>query len=83
MNWCSLILEKQTVRELESAHGPIRLLSLNYLTLGTHSTYQGVTLDLGGHQVVEDLGQLGQVDMDQLSLEVQTEQRKEVPFLNL
>jgi hypothetical protein len=42
-----------------------------------------VTLDLGGHQVVEDLGQLGQVDMDQLSLEVQTEQRKEVPFLNL
>ena len=45
--------------------------------------YQGVSLDLGGHQVVEDLGELGQVDVDQLSLEVQTEQRKEVPFLNL
>lgn len=42
-----------------------------------------MSLDLCGHEVVEDLGELGEVDVDQLSLQVQTQEREKVPFLNL
>lgn len=42
-----------------------------------------MTLDLCGHEVVEDLRELGEVDVDQLSLQVQTQEREKVPFLDL
>ena len=46
------------------------------------NTYLGVTFDLGGDQIVEYLGELGEVDVDQLSLQVQAKQREKIPLLN-
>ena len=50
---------------------------------GPFTTNLCMSLDLSGDKVSEDLRDLCQVDVNELSLQVQTEERKEVPFLNL
>ena len=42
-----------------------------------------VALGLGGNEVVEDLGNLSEVDVDELCLEVQAEEGEEVSFFYL
>ena len=53
------------------------------MALSILCTHLCVTFDLCGDEVVEDLGQLSEVDVDQLSLQVQAQQGEEIPLLNL
>ena len=41
-----------------------------------------VSVDLGVGEVLEDLWELGQVDVDELRLQIQAEQREEVTLLH-
>ena len=47
----------------------------------SHSTHLCMTFDLCCDEIVKYLRKLCEVDVDQLSLEVETQERKEVAFL--
>ena len=52
------------------------------MTQTRHIPHLCVTFDLCGDEVMKDLRELCEVDVDQLSLQIQTQEREEIALLN-